>query len=726
MIKKNRSVLALLLTAACLLTLTACSNIPEVSPTPDGSPTPDIIDETALYVAIDGSDENDGSIASPFATIEKALETVKNIVSEGLTKPVTVYFRGGNYRVNNISFTDDMSGTKEFPVTFKAYQDEEVVFNGGMTFKSSDYKKVTDEAILSRLLDDVKDKVLYLDLKEYGLTIDDIGELYQFGTYTPYAEYGLKRGANAELFWNDSRLTLARYPNEGYLDIDGIVDEGVPGELIAGTTLVDVDSVKRMKNWKEIDKAEVFGYWRFKWAEITSPIDYFNAETRELRCKYYSDNGYNKDIAKYYFYNVLEELDIPGEYYIDRDNMILYVYPPEGEENCDSIISISDGNMLSGKVSNIVFENFAFKGQRGDGMNFTGDNIKVLNCKFSCMYNSAAHLNGSNNLIFGCEAYSLGKGGFFITGGDRQTLTNGNSIIENCYIHNFSEVYTTYQQACFAKGCGNQIIHNEIAYAPHLALSYTGNEHLIAYNYIHDVVLDSDDAGALYVGGDWTSCGTKVMYNLFENIGHEKGDCKAIYYDDGMSSGYVFGNVIINCSGVGINIGGGRDMVIENNLVISDGIPFNYDARMGTSRNIENSWASIYWKIKPGQGMWANLKQVPYQGELWSERYPNLALITTDYERYRDPEFPGNPAYSIVKNNIFVGKKATGYRDQIDGDVILYSDIGYNIAVNDNSEILEKDSYKIDEYYLDLYNILYGVEWEAIPYDKIGRYISEK
>ena len=75
------------------------------------------------------------------------------------------------------------SGTKECPITYCAYGDGEVILNGGVTIKPDNFKKVEDEAMLSRLSENAKDKVICADLKEYGLTADDRGKMYAIGTY---------------------------------------------------------------------------------------------------------------------------------------------------------------------------------------------------------------------------------------------------------------------------------------------------------------------------------------------------------------------------------------------------------------------------------------------------------------------------------------------------------------------------------------------------------------
>ena len=668
------------------------------------------VNETAYYVSPKGSDENDGSKNKPFATPQRAVEAVRETIAEGLKKPVTVYFHAGDYKVTNISFTEADSGTTEYPVTYKAYGDGDVIFNGGKTLANESFKAVTDEAILARLKDEVKDKVKVLDLKAEGLTLEDIGNLYAIGSASTASKYDDGTvGNNCELFWNDERLTVARYPNTGFSTFVELIDEGDKENLIAGTLKVDSQTLAEMKTWQEPEKAWIFGYFMFNWADMTTPVLSMDFDNATVTPKYYSSYGYKND-GEYYFFNVLEELDAEGEYYIDRDNMLLYVYPPEESKDADALMSVSTDVLITGEnVSNVTFEGIQFKGVRNNVINLTGDNNTFKDCKVMNSYGWAIGITGTNNLVYGCEIAYMGKGGVMLTGGDRATLTPGNNVIENCYIHHFEEIYRTYQQGAFVVGCGNKIIHNEIAYAPHCVLSYSGNDHLIAYNYIHDVVYESSDAGALYVGGDLTSFGTEIRYNLFENIGGTEGKYpKAIYFDDGMSGGTIYGNIVVNCSGNAINLGGGRSIMVKNNLVISDNSPLFYDDRFYYEG----------WAAHNAPALIGTLDRVPYTSDLWKERFPALASVSRDFDDYLSPDFAANPAYSEIENNIFIGKKSSKDFWDISEVVYEFSTIGINYSYAGKSEILEDGTYTVRELPIFLNNM----KWEQIPYTEIGRY----
>lgn len=73
----------------------------------------DTIEDNALYVATTGSDSNAGTIDKPFATVQKALDTVK--------AGQTIYVRGGTYNALNSFKT---SGSEGKYITLRNYPNE--------------------------------------------------------------------------------------------------------------------------------------------------------------------------------------------------------------------------------------------------------------------------------------------------------------------------------------------------------------------------------------------------------------------------------------------------------------------------------------------------------------------------------------------------------------------------------------------------------------------------
>lgn len=672
-------------------------------------------DETAFYVSTKGSDENAGTKKKPFATPEKAIKAVRDVIAQGLEKPVTVYFMKGEYKTEGLTFTDADSGTKEFPVTYKAYKNDKVVFTGGMTLANKDFTSVSDENVLSRLKANAKDKIKAVDLKKYGITKEMVGPVYATGTYN---QGDAPKGSNVGLSWNGVNLDLARYPNNGYLGVADVIDNGDPEKSIPGTIKMDEETRKLVSTWKNLDDVWTFGFWTFNWADNTTPVDVWDIENGTMKFKYAYYYGYKQD-ARYYFYNVLEELDAPGEYYIDRENLIAYVYPPEGADKEDALISIYDKPIVKGeKLSNVTFEGIKFAGSRDCGIVISdADNITVRNCVVSNLNGDGIIINGENNSVLDCEICYVGKRGVSVMGGgDCATFRYANNLVENNYVHHFSQVQKTYTAGIQIGDIGSRVAHNEIAYAPHSALSYTGPENIIEYNYVHDVVQDSDDAGALYAGGSHRMYGTQIRYNYFKNIGSEGMHAKAIYLDDGMSGAIVHGNIVENAGGDAIIVGGGRCNTITNNLMINCGGDVYYDDRFGDKGY--NPQSGLY-PDKDSNPWYKDLCRVPYDNELWVEKYPLISKMKYDAESSRDKDYIFNPSYAVIKNNVSIGCKSNW---NISEDVKLFT--GFFMDIYGNKEfsvknvVLEDDSYIVKT---DAVKV-HAVEWEQIDFNKIGRY----
>ena len=86
------------------------------------------------YVAPAGNDANSGTLAKPFASLQRARVAVRK-------KPGTVFLRGGTYYLpQTIIFTAEDSGTKKVPIVYQAYKSEHPVISGGVKLDKLDWQ----------------------------------------------------------------------------------------------------------------------------------------------------------------------------------------------------------------------------------------------------------------------------------------------------------------------------------------------------------------------------------------------------------------------------------------------------------------------------------------------------------------------------------------------------------------------------------------------------------
>lgn len=656
-------------------------------------------DQTALnatyYVAPNGNDKNNGSFSAPFATIGKARNTIAILKQKGkLPKGgLKIAVLAGEYRVpDGISFGKANSGTAACPVTYCAYGNGEVILNGGVTLNSGNFKKVSGD-VKDRLSAVARGKVQVCDLNALGITPASYGKLYAFGTYNTASKYDGDTVGKiySELFWNGERMTIARYPNNGeYLETGKIHDNGDTQETYGNSTVqnpgwanmrnprggtfgIGCALRNRIKNWDTTEDVWLFGFFKYDWADSTTPIASVNLKEKTLTTKYASIYGFNKG-ARYYIFNSLEELDTKGEWYLDRTAGKLYVYPPDQIKKADIQINLTAKTIINCQADYLTFQGFTVKGTRGNGIVINGSNNSVIDCFVTGVAGNGITMNGNKNLAAGNEICHVGSSGIEITGGDRKTLTRCNSAAINNLIYSWSEVVKTYRSAIGAGGVGITISHNEMYNAPHLAVLYGGNDIVIEYNKIHNVCAETIDGGAVYAGRNWTMQGCVVRYNYFYDINAEIGNPIALYFDDALSGQKAYGNVFKNIKGIGILAGGGRDLALTNNVFIDVGTPLSYDER-ARDGFVKNGWYA-HMVVPENSTMWANLAAMPYKSKLWSLKYPSLAKISTDRSKPDDIEFACNPSHSIIANNVIYssGKELGNIADS----VYKYSTVGDN------------------------------------------------
>jgi len=172
------------------------------------------------------------------------------------------------------------------------------------------------------------------------------------------------------------------------------------------------------------------------------------------------------------------------------------------------------------------------------------------------------------------------------------------------------------------------------------AVLFWGNEHILELNEVYQVCTDTGDAGAFYIGRDWTQRGNVIRHNYFHDLAAtlegQQGfnGVMAVYLDDQASGSTVFGNVFsrVNC---GVMVGGGRDNTVENNIFAFCERAIHLDARgVGDNYTVGNT---LFDRLTP-----VNHGRPPY-----SKRYPGLARILSDE--------PGQPKGNVISRNICVG-----------------------------------------------------------------------
>ena len=96
--------------------------------------------QAIYYVSPKGSDSNDGSLSSPFKTIHKARDEIRNI-NQSMSGDIIVYLLKGNYILSSpLELTPQDSGTNSHNIIYQSYCDKTAVISGGIQIPSTDWE----------------------------------------------------------------------------------------------------------------------------------------------------------------------------------------------------------------------------------------------------------------------------------------------------------------------------------------------------------------------------------------------------------------------------------------------------------------------------------------------------------------------------------------------------------------------------------------------------------
>ena len=616
-----------------------------------------------LYVSKNGSDSNTGTIDRPFATIGGALQKAKTFNNVN----VTIQIREGKYTIFHTVNIGEFRNLKH--LTLQAYNNEQVIFTGGVTVKREDIQKCTDPIIIRTLSPKLHSRLFKIRLSELGITNN--GDFVQHGHRKIYT-------APLEIFEGDEPLHIARWPNSGFLELRSSIDKkGLDSNFV---------SFKfpngRPDKWKETNDIWIAGFLsngysdthlKIKSIHKLDQIVDVNIQRKDDVDNYKGPNS-QQDSRRFYFYNVLEELDSPGEWFLNKKTNEIYFLSkdPDFKEINISVASepilslVNARNVTINKItlgfgrdmgifakntSNIEIKNVVLK-NFGTFAISLGKNTSDK--KMAKNYEDLISFDRNSNFrIVSCTISNTGTGGIFLTGGLRKTLEPGKNSVYNTRIHNYNRRNLTSCPAVFIGGVSNSVLHCEISESSGQAIMYWGNDHVISYNKISDVCRDINDQGAVYTGRDPSSTGTSIMSNLFYNIKGLNRSVAAVYIDDGSGGINVSNNIFLDCGSSGpyqfgaIHINGGGNNTFLKNIFLK--------CERGVSINVwtTKKWAEYLATTEMKKKIFSN---VDITSNLFEVRYPFLRRLDINYGTgkniFRENYLLGVKAFASNINNI--------------------------------------------------------------------------
>ena len=515
---------------------------------------PPLLHAFELYVSNDGNDQSSGTLIQPLKTLEGARDYLRKRRGQNL-EASTIYVREGIYSLARTLEIEKMDSS----VTFCAYKKEKPILTGCLPITN------------------------FVPYRGQILQADTLAQ-------------GLKGKYFRNLFFHSRRQVLARYPNfdpanpchGGWAYVDKKQNAAENRKQIVNFKPSDA------RTWAHPEEGEVWIFPHHNYWNRISRIESIDIEqhTILLAKQGWDDWEEIQPGDRYFVQNLLEELDAPGEWYLDQKTGILYFWPPEPLKNepvyapiLDTLVKISPG------TKDVTFTGFIFEGADATGIVMkdaehcliAASTIRNMGSSSSSSEKGGSGIEvegGKNNGIRGCDIYEIGSNGIRLQGGDCISLTPAGQFAENNYIHHVG-VYYKQGLGIDIRGCGNRASHNLIHDGPRMGIMFHGNLHVIEYNHIRHTNLETEDSCGIYTRGiDWTGPrGSVIRYNyVHDMLGYGRDDdgvwqfpyyCNGIYLDDCASGVDIIGNIVVRCSASCLMLHSAHANIIKNNIFVS-------------------------------------------------------------------------------------------------------------------------------------------------------------
>lgn len=505
-------------------------------------------DAIVIYCAPDGDDAADGTVQNPLKTLDAAKKRVRTEKQKHPNTPIKVYLRGGIYQVSGTAvFSEADSGSDGAPVEYCAYGDEVPVFSGSVKVTNADFKSLSAGELL-RTPKDAAEHIGVADLKKLG-----IKKLTRFEGYSGTEYVEKTENTSVPFIYNDTEQAIAQWPN-------GVDNFSTITEVVSGSK-IKVDSKSRINFWTSATNAMIYGWMRYGYSFQRVAVRNIVPEENLIETAYDIPRGAKAD-GRWKIVNLLEELDTPGEYYVDTDDMKLYFYAPYEDGNADMQVSANEKNIIEmSDAHHITFRGISFKNTRSDAFEIRGgSNISILGCKFKNIALMAVDTLYTTDLtVDGCDFVSIGSTGVRIdergdmsnidTSSVRLDLTPDNNVVNNCYFYDVATQSVIYTGAIRLHGVGNKVTNCSIHEGRSSFIHHGGNDLEISHCELWNGLKTSRDMGMIYNGRNVVQRGNDMSYNYFHDWSTnnpEAGYAAGIYDDDCLTGNNKHHNIFAN------------------------------------------------------------------------------------------------------------------------------------------------------------------------------------
>jgi Right handed beta helix region len=423
------------------------------------------IEKLEIHVALTGHDGNTGTMTHPLRTLTMARDAIRqHKQTYGLPRNgAIVWLHAGVYELQDTFFLEAAdSGTHTAPIIYSALPNAVVKIVGGRELPI--WKPLDSSTALQRIPEAAREHVRYVNLKQIGVT--------NYGTIMPRSAMRPMFPAALELFSLHAQLTVAHWPNSSHALCHNNSREQ--------NTLI----CERAKTWSKDSEIYLHGSWLPQNCDSWECVRQINNETGRIELQKQEPPVQLTQTTSYKAFNVIEELDSPGEWYLDRNTGYLYLWPVDDVKVNEYRISELNTLVCCDNAQHIQFRHVQFACARVCGVEILdGHSIQLQHCHLQNFGNLAVTISGGDHhAMQHCHIAHTGDGAIRLEGGNEEAQQAGHHTVSHCHFDNYARSGLAYRPAVHVYGYRNHVTHNEIHKHAEPAILSFGSEHTIEEN----------------------------------------------------------------------------------------------------------------------------------------------------------------------------------------------------------------------------------------------------
>lgn len=625
-----------------------------------------------LYVSVDAVEDSDGTKQNPYSNINEALQKAIQLKTEDSDANIIINILPGEYYLSeSIVIPESLSG-----LMIKGSCAKDVKMKGSIVLESQ-WEKFND--------------AIYVTSVKKGLDFD-------------------------QLMVDGKAQILARYPN---YNEDGHYWQGFAADAI---------SKERLASWEKPEGAYFHALHSGRWGGFHFQITGMNEDGIPVLEGGHQNNRGSKPHKEYRMVeNVFEELDSPGEWYLDQANSKLYYWPTESVDVTNAKVEVSalkdliqvlgtlDNPVKNVTISGITFENTkrTFMEEfepllrsdwtiyRGSVVFFEGtEDCKIENSEFTNLggnvimaskYNKGLEIIG--NHIYDCGASAISFVGDasavrspsfnyrkFINVQDMDTISGPKNelyprecLVKDNLIHRIGRIEKQTAGVQISMAMDITVSHNSIYDVPRAGINIgdgTWGGHVLEYNDVFNTVLETSDHGS------FNSWGRDRFWHPKRDVMNKlTTDNPEMPKWDAIKTTIIRNNRFRCDHGWDIDLDdGSSNYHIYNNLLLNSGLKL----REGFNRVAENN-IMVNNSLHPH--VWFEKSEDVFKYNIVANTYQDVGLLgwgkDLDYNLFPTEE-------AMMKPQIYDMDKNSGY-----GDPLFKDPKNLDFTVLENSPALK-------------------------------------